>query len=60
MNTKPVSHASHKGALSDMIDLPDIITSVDDCSYRLRTTAREIDLVTVDFSCPPFTPQLQG
>ncbi len=33
MNTAPVSHASHKGALSDMIDLPDIITSVDDCGY---------------------------
>ena len=33
MNTAPAPHASHKGALSDLIDLPDIITSVDDCSY---------------------------
>ncbi len=33
MNTAPAPHASHKGALSDLINLPDIITSVDDCSY---------------------------
>jgi hypothetical protein len=33
MNTAPAPHASEKGALSDLIDLPDIITSVDDCSY---------------------------
>jgi len=32
MNTAPAPHASHKGALSDLIDPPDIITSVDDCS----------------------------
>jgi hypothetical protein len=33
MNTAPAPRASHKGALSDLIDLPDIITSVDDSSY---------------------------
>jgi hypothetical protein len=32
MNTAPAPHASHTGALSDLIDLPDIITSADDGS----------------------------
>jgi hypothetical protein len=50
MNTAPIPHASHKGALSDLIDLPDIITSVDDRSYlTVYDGARDRPCVTVDF-----------